>query len=134
MVPRRAREPWKSRAGHAPGARSAPAVVRAVRRPGILARGYDQSYKTIPERFCVFRFRYPYAVFMRARRRDGCGPREPRGARGRVARATGRAQAVLRLTLSAVYVGLTAAARQTRLDPDGTRSAVARDAARDDAG
>ena len=58
-------------------------------------------------------------------------PREPRG---RVARATGRAQAVLRLTLSAVYVGLTAAARQTRLDPDGTRPAVARDAARDDAG
>ena len=55
-------------------------------------------------------------------------------ARGRVARATGRAQAVLRLTLSAVYVGLTAAARQTRLDPDGTRPAVARDAARDDAG
>ena len=61
-------------------------------------------------------------------------PREPREARGRVARATGRAQAVLRLTLSAVYVGLTAAARQTRLDPDGTRPAVARDAARDDAG
>ena len=55
-------------------------------------------------------------------------------ARGRVARATGRAQAVLRLTLSAVYVGLSAAARQTRLDPDGTRPAVARDAARDDAG
>lgn len=51
-----------------------------------------------------------------------------------MARATGRAQAVLRLTLSAVYVGLTAAARQTRLDPDGTRPAVARDAARDDAG
>ena len=57
-----------------------------------------------------------------------------REAASRVARATGRAQAVLRLTLSAVYVGLTAAARQTRLDPDGTRPAVARDAARDDAG
>ena len=61
-------------------------------------------------------------------------PREPRGARPRGACRTGRAQAVLRLTLSAVYVGLTAAARQTRLDPDGTRPAVARDAARDDAG
>ena len=121
--PRRAREPWKSRAGHA---------------PGILAHGFDQSYQTIPERFCVFRFRYPYAVFMRARRRDGFEHRGRAGSReratGRVARATGRAQAVLRLTLSAVYVGLTAAARQTRLDPDGTRPAVARDAARDDAG
>ena len=66
-------------------------------------------------------------------RGDGTGE-AARAARPRVARATGRAQAVLRLTLSAVYVGLTAAARQTRLDPDGTRPAVARDAARDDAG
>ena len=68
-------------------------------------------------------------------RGDGTGE-AARARRGRVAPGAcqGRAQAVLRLTLSAVYVGLTAAARQTRLDPDGTRPAVARDAARDDAG
>ena len=86
MVPRRAREPWKSRAGHAPGARSAPAVVCAAPQPWC-ARSGGPGYSRAVMIKVTKRFRSGFAFSDSViRMRYLCGRGDGTGEAARAAR------------------------------------------------